>query len=144
MPEAMSLSISMISELMLNVFLLSWWIVLIVIKVYQQPNRFSKVFREDGAGYTMFSAATTIVLFGLVYNNLIFGLNPEVLIQTKWATESKMCVAQLEALAKDLKRNGKSGNSKVHSLTSGWTWANSKKNSTGTSANRRLNETSVV
>ncbi|KAK9763590.1 hypothetical protein K7432_009598 [Basidiobolus ranarum] len=134
----------LMTEITLNAFLFAWWMVIVGIRIYQQPDRYSKVFREGGAGYTMVSAAVNLILLSCMVNNVSFGLNPEVLLQTKWAIESKMCIAQLEALAKDMRRGNKNGNSKVHSLTPGWTWASSKKSNDAVSSNRRLQETSIA
>ncbi|ORX82166.1 hypothetical protein K493DRAFT_307891 [Basidiobolus meristosporus CBS 931.73] len=134
----------LISELALNSFMLAWWIPLVASKIYHNPRKFAKSFGEDGAGYTMFSAVSTIFFFTCVYNGFSFGLNPEVLMQSKWATESKMCVAQLEALAKELKRGKKSGGSKIHSLSPGWTCSSSKKSNHGIGTNERPSNSSVV
>ncbi|ORX82165.1 hypothetical protein K493DRAFT_320512, partial [Basidiobolus meristosporus CBS 931.73] len=73
----------MISEMALNSFMLAWWIPLVALKIYHNPRKFTKSFGDDGAGYTMFSAVSTIFFFTCLLNGFSFGLNPEVVFQTR-------------------------------------------------------------
>ncbi|KAK9709172.1 hypothetical protein K7432_009204 [Basidiobolus ranarum] len=136
-PGGISFPFLIFTEVYMNAVMLVWWAAAIIYLVRKKSDTLKNLLEGEGAGYTMVSNIVTIVLFTMVIQNVTLNLNPEVLIQTKWAIESKLCVQQMHTYHLKLTQESneqssqgssgpRSGRRKVHDLPF-WSWGSTSK-----------------
>ncbi|ORX96206.1 hypothetical protein K493DRAFT_301053 [Basidiobolus meristosporus CBS 931.73] len=135
LPGGISMPFLLETEIYMNAVLFVWWIGVLVRLLSRKSYKFGSLIRDEGAGYTMLSNLFTITLMTMVVQNTTLGLNPEVLLQTKWAIESKLLIEDSASHSSQGSSRQENSRNRVHDIPF-WSWNSSSKGIPGGSSKK--------